>query len=59
MKMIGKKNKKLMLKNNPLDFSSVTIERQGNEIRLRIRNLTTEDQGIYHNLSVNMNTFVF
>ena len=24
----------------------VTIERQENEIRLRIRNLTTEDQGI-------------
>jgi hypothetical protein len=27
---------------------SVTIERQTNEIRLRVRNLTTEDQGNYN-----------
>ena len=28
-----------------VSYSSVTIEKQNNEIRLRVRNLTTEDQG--------------
>jgi hypothetical protein len=54
-KLIIKKN----LKSNNLVFFSVTIERQTNEIRLRIRNLTTEDQGICHKFSFYINKFVF
>ncbi len=53
MNMIGKRKLQLKrLKNYNFVFFSVTIERQANEIRLRIRNLTTEDQGICHNFFI-------
>jgi hypothetical protein len=56
-KMIGK-IKGIYFKEIIFGFSSVTIERQANEIRLRIRNLTSDDQGIYHNLSIYINHFL-
>ena len=59
MNMIGKKRFDRKNKNLMFFFSSVTIERQANEIRLRIRNLTTEDQGLCLDIYISMNLSFF